>query len=438
MPKKARELGPLAVKNLTKAGIYAVGGISGLTLQVLPSGGRSWLLRYSVGTRRREMGLGGFPDVTLAGARELARDARLKIKAGLDPIAERKALRSAMSAADGKAMTFKACAEAYIAAHEASWKNPKHRAQWSATLKEYAYPVLGGLLVNDIELAHVLKVLDLDFWKAKTETAKRLRGRIEQVLDWATVRGYRQGDNPARWRGHLDNLLPAPSKVRKVKHHPALPVAKIGAFMRELRKREGISARALEFLILTATRSNEVSGAVWGEIDLDAKLWVIPAERMKADKQHRVPLSSAATKLLASLKPGRPSDLVFPSPNGNQLSDAAIGSVIKRMNDTDKPQWVEQIGDKVRPVVPHGFRSTFRDWAGSMTDHSPYAAEFALAHSIKDKTEASYARDDLLEKRKVLMADWARFCAKSESATVIQLKPKKALALLSRGGRERP
>lgn len=413
MPRKAKELAPVAIKRLTEPGLHAVGGVAGLTLQVLDTGARSWLLRYSIGPKRRAMGLGGFPDVPLATARELARDARLKVRAGIDPIEEKRAQRSALHAASDKAKTFKECAQAYIAAHEAGWKNAKHRAQWSATLERHAYPVLGGLLVSDIELAHIMKVLE-PIWHTTTETAKRLRGRIEQVLDWATVRGYRKGDNPARWNGWLEGQLPAPGKIAKVEPQRALPFIEIGGFMKQLREMPDPGSRALEFAILTAARSGEARKAVWAEIDLEKQVWIVPAERMKAGKEHHVPLSAAAVKLLKALPRIDGENWVFPGrKSGKPLSDGAFKEILKAMGVHEK-------------ATPHGFRSTFTDWARACTDYPRDAVEFALAHGLRDKTEASYFRNNLFDKRKLLMADWAKYCAKSESATILQMKPKKA------------
>ena len=398
MPKKAKELGPLAAGRLTDPGLHFVGGVAGLALQVLPSGGRTWVLRATMGGKRRDMGLGGFPDVTLADARAAAREARKLIKAGVDPIDEAKAAVSAQRASRAKALTFKQAALAYIAAHEGGWRNAKHGQQWRNTLESYAYPVVGSLLVRDVDLTHVMAILE-PIWAAKTETASRLRGRIEQVLDWATARGYRDGLNPARWRGHLDKLLARPSKVARVEHRAALPASEVGAFMSRLREVKGMGARALEFAILTAARSGEVRGARWSEIDLDAAVWTVPGNRMKAGKEHRAPLSAPALGLLNALPRMADSDLVFPAPRGGELSDMTLSAVLRRM--------------KV-PAVPHGFRSTFRDWASEQTNYPRDAAEMALAHTIGDKVEAAYRRGDLFEKRRLMMADWAKFVARPE------------------------
>lgn len=394
MPKLPEPLGPLAVSRLSKPGLHAVGVVPGLALQVLSSGGRTWILRAVIGNRRREMGLGGYPGVTLAAAREAAREARDLIRRGIDPIEAAKEAREALKVTPAVAYTFRAAAEAYIAAHEASWKNAKHRDQWTATLKNYAYPVMGKLDVAVIDLPHVMRVLE-PIWIKKTETAKRLRGRIEMVLDWAGARGFRSGPNPARWRGHLDKLLAKPSKVHRITHHRALPIDEISGFMTRLRGAEGVGARALEFAILTAARSGEVRGATWKEIDLDARLWTISAERMKAAREHRAPLSEAAVATLKAMPPGRPDSYVFRAAHGGRLSDMTISAVLRRL-EVD--------------AVPHGFRSTFRDWVAERTAYPNEVAEMALAHAVGNKVEAAYRRGDLFEKRLAMMNDWADFC----------------------------
>lgn len=397
MPRKASELGPLAVSRINRPGLHTVGGVSGLALQVLPSGGRTWILRATIGARRREMGLGGYPDVTLAKAREAAREARDLIRRGIDPIEAGRDARRSLRENNTPAMTFRSAAEAYMAAHAASWKNSKHRDQWAATLIKYAYPVLGDIDVAKVELPHIMHVLE-PIWLAKTETAKRLRGRLEMVLDWATAREFRTGSNPARWRGHLDKLLAKPSKVRRIVHHRALPVGDLPDFMRALSKSEGIGGRALEFAILTAARSGEVRGATWSEIDTTNRLWVIDGARMKAGREHRVPLSDASLRVLAALPGGKPNEPVFTALSGGSLSDMTISAVLRRM--------------KV-DAVPHGFRSTFRDWAAERTHYPNEVAEMALAHSVGSKVEAAYRRGDLFEKRVSLMRDWAGFCTGS-------------------------
>ena len=393
MPKKAKELSALAVSRLTVAGNHAVGGVTGLYLYINDANARSWVLRIMVGDKRRHIGLGGYPDVTLAQARDKARVARDEVSRGIDPVVQRRTLASQLRAQQAADKTFKQAAQAYIEAHGDTWKNPKHRAQWVSTLSTYAYPHVGQLAVRDIGQGHVLSILE-PIWKTKNETASRLRGRIESVLDWATARGLRNGENPARWKGHLDKLLPAPSKVQKVEHHRALPIDQLPAFMQALRQREGLAARALEFTILTAARSGEVRGAIWEEIDVKTKVWIIPAERMKAGREHRVPLSDAALHLLKALPRLADSPLVFPAPRGGQLSDMTLNAVMRRM----------QVD-----AVPHGFRSTFRDWVAERTNHPRELAEQALAHTLESKVEAAYRRGDALDKRRGMMQEWAEF-----------------------------
>lgn len=400
MGKKAEALGALQVSRLTEPGHYAVGGVAGLALQVAPGGSRSWVLRYRVGDKRRDMGLGGYPDVTLADAHKAARAARAKLEDGADPIDEARAKRSALHAAVLASMTFEQCAGKYITMKSPEWKNAKHAQQWGNTLVQYAYPAIGGLMVRDVELPQVLAVLQ-PIWATKTETASRLRGRLESVLDWATVNGYRAGLNPARWKGHLDKVLTAPAKTMKAGHHEALPLGDLGAFMVKLRAAGGMGARALGFTILTAARSGEVRGATWAEFDTDAAVWTVPAARMKAGKEHRVPLSAAALAVLAGLPRMAGTDLVFPAPRGGVLSDMTLTAVMRRMD---------------LKAVPHGFRSTFRDWCSERTNYPRDVAEMALAHAIGDKVEAAYRRGDLFDKRQRMMAEWAAFCATVEPA----------------------
>ena len=401
MPRKASELNALAVSRLTEPGVHFVGAVPGLALQVQPSGAKSWVLRVMIAGRRREMGLGTYSQagMTLARAREAALAAREKIKSGIDPIEQNKTARSALAADRAAAKTFDDCVRAYLAVHESTWRNAKHASQWRQTLEGIASPVLGKMLVRDVDLPSVMSVLE-PIWREKTETASRLRGRIELVLDWAAARGYRPKDNPARWRGHLDKLLAAPRKLNRVEHYKAVSVSEVGAFMAELRTQQGTGARALELAILTAARSGEVRGATWAEFDLDAGLWLVPADRMKANREHRVPLSMAAVDLLRGLERQEEVELVFPSRKGGKVSDMTLVAVLRRMG----------IG-----AVPHGFRSTFRDWAAERTHYPSEMAEMALAHAIGNKVEAAYRRGDMIEKRRRMMEDWAAFLARPEA-----------------------
>lgn len=401
MPRKASNpLSHMGVKNEIKPGYHCAG--DGLYLQVTASGSKSWIYRYRLHGRSREMGLGAFArdSVTLKEARQKRKEWSVLVDQGIDPIDERKRRRESNRIAGINKITFSACAEQYIDAHAAKWKNAKHVAQWRSTLATYANTVFGSIPVSEVDTSLVEKAL-LPIWQKKTETASRLRGRIESVLDWATVKKYRVGDNPARWRGHLDMLLPKPGEVTKVEHHPALPYVRIGAFMAKLRKEEGAAAKALEFTILTATRTSEVIQARWGEIDLAGKMFTIPAERMKAKREHRVPLSPPAIKLLKDMAKRKESEWVFPSIRaGRPLSNMAMLALLKRMKRAD--------------LTVHGFRSTFRDWAAEQTNFPSDVAEMALAHSIRDKTEAAYRRGELFDKRAKLMAAWAAYCSISQ------------------------
>jgi integrase len=402
MPKKAKELKPVQVRRLVKPGTHAVGGVAGLLLQVSDEGARSWIFRYSTGERllskqgaeyfrRRDIGLGGFPDTTLEQARDRAREVREQLRQGIDPIQHKRENRAALMAASGKSMTFAQCAAKFIRSKSAEFKNAKHTAQWVSTLNTYASPVIGRLPVDLVTLPHIVKILE-PIWITKTETAARLRGRIERVLAWATVSGFRSGDNPARWSGNLDAILPQPGKLRTVQHHKAVTLDDIATFYADLKTREGMGARALKFILLTAARSGEVRGATWGEIDLDKNLWTVPAERMKAKREHIVPLCSDAVKLLKSLP--RLNELVFPAARGGVLSDMSISATMRRMNSE---------------ATPHGMRSTFRDWCAENTNYPREVAEMALAHTIANKVEAAYRRGDLLAKRTKLMNDWCKF-----------------------------
>lgn len=391
------KLSPLGVSKATKIGYHSDG--AGLYLQIAKAGSKSWIFRFTFAGKHREMGLGAVHTVNLTDARSKAKDCRAMLLSGKDPLEARNTGKLADALERAKMITFDQCAAAYIAAHRGGWKNAKHATQWENTLATYAGPIIGALPVAAVDTALVVKVLS-PIWQGKTETATRLRGRIESILDWATVSKFRVGENPSRWRGHLDNLLADPGKVSKVVHHPALPWQEIGTFMADLRSRAGIAACAVNFAILTAARSGEVRGATWGEIDLDAALWTIPAERMKAGIEHRVPLSTAAMVLLKSTP--KIGDIIFPGRGRNKdLSDMSLTAVLRRM---DRPD-----------ITVHGFRSTFRDWcAESVGNEFPReVCEHALAHSLPDKVEAAYRRGDLLEKRKLLMQVWSDYCAPS-------------------------
>lgn len=415
MPRVAKELGPLDVKRATHAGgkgntMLPVGGVAGLYLQITRKGGKTWILRAAMGGRRAEIGLGGFPTVTLAQARDKAREARDKIERGQDPMAERKAARAALAAALRPDLTFAEAANRYLDAKLDAYRNEKHRYQWRATLEQFAFPVLGRLPVSDITVQNVLQVLH-PIWTERTETASRLRGRIESVLSWATVSGHRTGDNPARWAGNLKELLPAPSKIKSPGNQPALSLEDAPVWFRAIQGRIGFGARALEFAALTAARSGEVRGAVWPEIDLARALWVIPGKRMKMGKEHRVPLSATALALLRALPRLDGSDFVFPSSKGGQLSDMALSATMRRMHEAEveaaRPGFLDRVSK--RPAVPHGLRSTFRDWAAERTEYPGDMAEIALAHRISSAVEAAYRRGDMVEKRRAMMADWVAF-----------------------------
>jgi integrase len=394
MGRRTERLTARVVEQTKKPGYYGDG--DGLVLRVADGGSKGWLYRYKSNGKVREMGLGPVRDVTLAEAREAAREARRLRRAGSDPIDARRARKAAMLLDAARAISFSQCAAAYIANHRSSWSNPKHAAQWEATLRTYAYPVFGNLPVAAVDTGLVVKVLD-PIWSSKTETASRLRGRIEAVLDFATVRGHRVGENPARWKGHLKEALPAPSRVRRVKHHAALPYDEIGAFVADLRSRTGGASAALEFAILTAARTNEVIGARWSEIDVSTGVWTIPAERMKARVEHRVPLSEQALVVLQREAKRKVNDVVFSGQKaGRPLSNMAFLMMLRRIGRED--------------MTVHGFRSTFRDWAAERTTVAPEVAEAALAHTVANKVEAAYRRSDLFEKRRALMQEWGAFC----------------------------
>lgn len=414
MPKKvSNALTPLGVKN-APPGRHADGG--GLHLLVKESGARSWVYRFMLNGKSRDVGLGtaGPGGISLADARS-ARDAlRLKVKAGIDPLQERQqeaeeALAMAQ-AAKVAGITFKAAAEAYIGTNEASWRNDKHRQQWRNTLATYVYPVIGELPVAEVGTAHVLQILE-PIWKAKAETASRLRGRIETVLDSAKARGYREGENPARWRGHIAQILPTRSRLTRG-HHKALPYDTIPSFIGALHQRKAVAALALEFAVLTAARTGEVIGAKWGEVDLEKEIWTIPASRMKAGKEHRVPLSSRAVEILKTMQELR-KEWLFPAARGGALSGMAMSMLLRRM----------QVD-----VTVHGFRSSFRDWCAESTGYAHEVAEMALAHTIDNKVERAYRRGDLFDKRRRLMDEWAAYCATGAGAAGDNVKPIRGVA----------
>jgi integrase len=409
MGRAVEKLKALQVERLSKKpGLYNDG--AGLCLRVTSPTARSWVLRYMLDGNAREMGLGSYPDISLADARGAASEARKLKGQGKDPIAMREAVRAQERVEAARAVTFRYCAEAYIAARKDGWKNAKHAAQWTATLETYAMPVIGNMPVQSVDVGMVHKILD-PIWSDKTETASRVRGRIESILDWATVREFRRGDNPARWKGHLENLFPRRSKVQKVEHHPALPYAELGAFMGSLKTEEGIGALALQFTILTAARTGEVANAKWSEIDFDESVWTVPADRMKTGREHRVPLSKPALAILRKRHELRgKSKFVFPgSRDAKPISNMAMLQTLRRMGRED--------------LTVHGFRSTFRDWAAEQTAFPSEVAEAALAHVVGDKVEAAYRRGDLFQKRRKLMISWATFCGRAPaSAQVIQFR----------------
>ncbi len=416
MPKIAKELSALEVKRLTKPGWHAVGGIAGLLLQVKPpsrpgaQSSRSWILRVQVAGKRSPVGLGAYPQVTLAEARETARKLSNEAKAGVNLVARKRAQRSAFLASAAKDKTFQECADAYIEVHASDYTNDKHRKQWSATLQAYAYPVIGKLLVADISMRQVLDVLlqptthrnglSGKLWHTKPETAKRLLDRMRTVLDYATVNEYRSGSNPAIWKGYLDTQLPSPRGLKEVKHQPAVPFRQIGDFMVNLRKNASTSAKALEFLILTSVRSGSVRMATWDEIDFDQKVWTVPATHTKTKQEHKVPLQPQAIKLLRSLQVTPGSNLIFPSPNNKPLSDMALSQLMRGMRER---------GELKVEAVPHGFRSTFRDWAAEQTTYPDEIRKAASGHAVGDAVKAAYQRTDLLAKRRNLMNEWANF-----------------------------
>jgi integrase len=412
MAQKLKRLSAKAVQNAKPRGsiprFMPDGG--GLYLQVSATGTKSWMFRYAINGRERQMGLGSLDGVDLAGARQAATECRRLRSQGVDPIECRDAKRAQARLTAASSMTFNDCASAYIESEKAGWRNAKHAAQWKSTLDTYAGPVFGDLPVQAVDTTMVLRVLE-PIWPTKTETASRVRGRIESVLDWATARGYRKGENPARWRGHCESLLPKPSKVQKVKHHAALPYAELPGFMAKLAQQGGVAARALEFTILTTARTGEAICAKPSEVAAAEKTWTVPASRMKAGREHRVPLCDRALAILEDMRPLRTGDDDFIFPGllyRKPLSNMSMAAVLKRMGCGD--------------ITVHGFRSTFRDWAGESTDFPREVVEAALAHVVGDQTERAYRRGDALEKRRRLMDAWAAYCACTFAGVVVPFR----------------
>lgn len=423
MPRVSKELSAIEVKRLQHDGRrssngkprnmnFAVGGVSGLQLQVAESGSKTWLLRVKVGDKRREIGLGGYPEVSLAGARERAREKKEMIRQGVDPVEERKAQKAALIAAQRRGLLFSEAVDRYLAVKLDQYKNAKHRQQWRNSLATYAVPELGGMLVQDIEVQDVLRVLE-PIWHTTTQTASRLRGRIEAVLSWATVAGHRSGDNPARWANNLKELLPPPSKVSPTKHFPAVKVKDVSRWFGALKLRKGVGSRALEFVALTGGRSQEVRGALWDEFDFENRIWIVPALRMKMPREHRVPLSNDALSLLNELPRFEGNPLVFPAPRGGMLSDMSLSGTMRRLHLKDLSDGGQGFFDRVtkRPAVPHGLRSTFRDWVSELSPFPDNMAEMALSHKISNAVEAAYRRGDMIEKRRQMMEAWSDFLA---------------------------
>lgn len=406
MAKKIHRLTALQVKQITNPGWYADG--QGLYLQVSQSGSKSWVYRYQKAGKERRHGLGPYPSVSLENARRGAEFCRQLRAEGNDPIDYKRQLELNRQLENAKGITFKECALAYIDSHKAGWKNRKHESQWRNTLETYAFPIMGNLSVQHIDVGLVLKVLE-PIWFEKTETASRVRQRIENILDWAKVRNHRTDENPARWRGHLEKLLPKRTKVQKVKHFAAMPYNELPDYFRSLRKIDTLAAKTLAFTILTATRSNEAREAKWEEIDLKAKAWIIPDERMKAGRPHRVPLTQECIEILNEVKRLKVNELVFPGlRKGKPISDAAL---LKHLKQTH------------HELTIHGFRSSFRDWCAEMTNYPGALAEAALAHTLKDKTEAAYQRGDMLDRRRNLMDAWANYCMNGQkTADVVPIQ----------------
>jgi integrase len=404
VPRIINRLTAVTVTNIKAKGLYPDGG--GLYLRVTPTGTKSWIFRFTRGGVTHDMGLGPVASISLARARELTAEAGRKRLEGRDPIRAREAERAAARRLEAGAATFTYCAEQFIASREIGWRDPRHAKLWRSTLHTYAYPILGELPVAAIDTTLIMRVLE-PIWASKPETASRVRSRMEAVLDWAKVRGFRDGENAARWRGHLDHLLPASSKVRRVRHHPALPYAEMPAFMEALRSNDGIAPRALEFAILTAARTREALLAAWGEIDFGARVWAVPADRMKGGNEHRVPLCDRAVAILREMQEIRQNELLFP---GFKLGRPLCNMSLRRVLHDLRPG-----------MTTHGFRSTFKDWASETTSFPDHVSEAALAHVSADKVRSAYARSDLFDKRRKLMEAWERHCARPATADVVVL-----------------
>lgn len=418
MPKKAPELKAKQVEALKKPGLHAVGGVDGLHLRVYESGAKYWILRYATPEvrysktgkpyyARRDLGLGAYPELSLAKARDKAREYRQRIREyGEDPAEQRKEARRQWEESLRKGMTFEQAARKAFEAKAPEFRSKKHRDQWISRLEHYAFPVIGHVPVSDVDVNHVLACLE-PIWQTKTETASRVRQRMESVLTWAKVSGLRSGDNPAEWRGNLKELLPDPNKIHKASHYPSLPWRQLPDFMAALSKREGFSARALEFAILTGARSGEVRGATWDEIDLKNKVWKIPGDRMKNAKPHTVPLNAQTVALLESLPRLEGEHHVFPAQRGGAMSDMSLTSLIRRMNKSMEKPWIDPTTG--RNITVHGFRSTFKDWCREMTRYPDEVSELQLAHINDDKTRTAYARSELIDKRRELMGAWEQY-----------------------------
>lgn len=394
MAKTINRLSAIKVNKTNKAGWYADG--AGLYLQVSKTGSKSWVYRYEIAGKERRHGLGGYSstDNTLIDARVAAGECRKLRRQGIDPIEHKQQRNTAQRLNDAKTITFKECALAYIDTQKSGWKNPKHEMYWRNTLETYAYPIIGELPVQQVDTGLVLKVIE-PLWNTKTETASRVRQRIENILDWAKFRGYRNGENPALWRGHLSIELPKRSKIKKVKHFPAMPYTEVPLYFRELRQINTVAAKALAFTILTATRATEARECRWSEIDIKGKAWTIPPERMKGDEEHRIPLSDEALTILKEIN-GYDSELLFPGIKRDQsISEATVRKLLRKTHDG---------------LTVHGFRSSFRDWCAEMTAYPREVAEAALAHSLSNATEAAYQRGDLFAKRFKLMDAWSKYC----------------------------